>query len=296
VPGCEIETGNDDLVVSESGPFPANLEPGAAIILIQTRWHEDDLAGRLLKESEEGGEEWRTVDLPAMAGEDDPIGRPAGAALWPERFTVEALEKIRRRMGSRSFSALYQQQPTPADGGIFRREWFSRIVPAEPRGLTWARGYDLAISTKTTADYTASFKCAFDKAGNLYIADGFRRRIEYPEQRRYVIDRVRNERNTSHGIESALHGKALVQDLQQNFKTRGRPFRSVRVDKDKVTRANAWAGLAEEGKVILVQGSWIDEFIDEVTSFPHGKHDDQVDAVSLAVRMLATKKNGFHSY
>ena len=152
------------------------------------------------------------------------------------------------------------------------------------------------MSTKTTADYTASFKCAFDKAGNLYIADGFRRRIEYPDQRRYVIDRLENEENTSHGIEAALHGKALVQDLRRDLKARGRPFRAVSVDADKVTRANSWAGLAEEGKVILVRGPWTDEFIDEVCSFPYGKHDDQVDAVSLAVRMLATKRNGFHSY
>ncbi len=271
------------------------LEPEAPIILIQTRWHEDDLAGRLTSDHEDVGEHWDRVDLKAIAEPGDPIGRPEGAALWPERFSRERLDLVKRVIGSRAFSALYQQRPTPDDGGIFRREWFTRIVPSAPEGLTWGRGYDLAVSTSTNADYTASFKCAFDKAGNLYIADGFRRRIEYPEQRRYVIDRVRSERNTSHGIESALHGKALVQDLQQDPKVRGRPFRSVRVDADKVTRANAWAGLAEEGKVILVQGSWIDDFVDEVCSFPNGKHDDQVDAVSLAVRMLATKKNGFHS-
>jgi predicted phage terminase large subunit-like protein len=278
-----------------SSDIYTRLEPDAAIILIQTRWHVDDLAGRLIRGMHEGGEKWKEVNLPALAEADDPLERKVGEPLWPKRFGVAALEKIRRQMGSYSFSALYQQQPTPAEGGIFRREWFKRVVPSAPEGLRWARGYDLAVSTSTNADYTASFKCAFDKSGNLYIADGFRERIEYPEQRRYVIDRLENERNTSHGIEAALHGKALVQDLRRDPQARGRPFKAVRVDADKVTRANAWAGPAEDGKVVLVTGPWIDDFLDEVCSFPNGRHDDQVDAVSLAVRMLRQPKKGFYT-
>lgn len=272
------------------------LEPGASIILIQTRWHEDDLAGRLLKQSADGGEAWEKVDLPALAEDGDPLGREIGEALWPERYSTEALKAIRRQQGTYSFSALYQQQPVPSDGGLFKREWFQNIVSRPPTGLVWARGYDLAVSTKTTSDHTASFRCTFDRSGNLYIADGFCRRIEYPEQRRYVIDRVRTERNTSHGIEKALHGQALVQDLRQDIKVRGRPIEAIRVDVDKITRALAWAGLAEDGKVILVQGSWIDDFVDEVCSFPYGSHDDQVDAVSLAVRMLARRKRSMHRF
>jgi predicted phage terminase large subunit-like protein len=270
------------------------LEPDAAIILIQTRWHEDDLAGRLLKESAKGGEKWETVELPALAEIDDPLGRPVSEALWPERFPTEYLEKVRQRQGTYSFSALYQQRPVPSDGGIFKRAWFGRIVSREPKGLIWARGYDLAVSTKTTADYTASFRCAFDKDGNLYISDGFRRRIEYPDQRRYVIERVRSERNTRHGIEKALHGQALVQDLMQDTQTRGHAIQAIKVDGDKLTRALAWAGLAEAGKVILVEGTWIDDFLDEICGFPRGAHDDQVDAVSLAVRMLSRRKRGIH--
>ena len=312
------------------------LEPKAAIILIQTRWHEDDLAGRLIKGMENGGEQWEIVSLPALAetakienGElrmenadsivaeadnatlpllnsqfsilnsqltTDPLGRRPGEALWPERFDVEYLEGVRKQQGSYSFSALYQQRPVPLDGGLFKREWFKKIVNRAPKDLTWARGYDLAISTKTTADYTASFRVAFDDEGNLYIADGFRRRIEYPDQRRYVIERTRSEKNTSHGVEKALHGQALVQDLRNDVKTRGRPIEAIRVDADKFTRALTWSGLAEDGKVILVQGTWIDEFIEEVCGFPDGEHDDQVDAVSLAVRMLSRRKGRFHTF
>lgn len=266
------------------------LEPKGAVVLIQTRWHEDDLAGRLIKGMQNGGDQWDIVKLPAIAEDDDPLGRQTGKALWPERYDLKRLEQIKQQQGSYSFNALYQQRPVSREGNVFKREWFENIVSRAPQGLAWARGYDLAVSTRSSADYTASFRCAFDREGNLYIADGFRRRIEYPEQRRYVIERVRSEDNTVHGIEKALHGQALVQDLRKDATLRGRSIQAIAVDNDKFTRALAWAALAEEGKVRLVQGTWIDAFVDEICAFPDGQHDDQVDAVSLAVRMLRRRK------
>ncbi len=263
------------------------LEPGASMILIQTRWHEDDLAGRLLKETANGGEQWEVLSLPALAEESGEDWRVPGEALCPERYDAEALLRIKKKIGSYAFSALYQQSPTPRDGGLFKRAWFREIVDQAPEGLRWGRGYDLAVSTKTSADYTASVRCAKDKAGNLNIADVFRERIEFPEQKDYIDERMKTETNTAHGIEAALHGRAFVQDLRRDRSLGGVAFAAVRVDADKFTPALTWASLAEEGKVILVRGPWIDEFLDEVCRFPDGKHDDQVDAVSLAVKMLA---------
>ena len=309
---------NDDLYT--------RLEPDGQIILIQTRWHEDDLAGRLLQDAKEDGEQWDVVNLPALAEIDladvtdeqkvaqtenhpslarndasrsqlvDAIGRKAGQPLCPARFDAKALTRIKKRIGSYSFAALYQQRPSPRDKTRFRREWFNRIVEQAPKGLIWKRGYDLAVSTKTTADYTASFRVAKDEVGDLYIADGFRDRIEYPEQRRYVIARIRMELKTEHGIENALHGKALLQELRREAQLSGKAFRGITVDGDKLTRALSWLNLAEEGKVILVRGAWIKDFLDEVSQFPNGRHDDQVDAVSIAVRMLddrGKKAEGF---
>jgi len=187
---------------------------------------------------------------------------------------------------------LYQQNPVPADGGIFKRSWFTKIVDRAPEGLKWHRGYDLAVSTKTSADYTSSFKIARDdNSGNIYIADGYRARIEFPEQRRYLIERMQAEKDTAHGIESALHGQALVQDVIREAKLLRVVLRAIKPDADKVTRALAWAAKAEAGKVILVRGPWIEEFLDEVCSFPSATHDDQVDAVSLAFQMLTKTKN-----
>lgn len=272
------------------------LEPNAAIILIQTRWHQDDLAGRLLKEMAEGGEQWEVLSLPALAETYDATGRPIedpllreeGEALCPDRFSSEALLNIKRRLGGNSFAALYQQNPVPREGGIFKREWFTRIVNEPPKNLLWFRAYDLAVSTKTSADYTASFRCALDeKTGDLYIADGFRERIEFPDQRRYLIERIEQEKDTSHGIESALHGKALVQEVLRQRRFARRSIRSIKADKDKLTRALSWTDRAREGKVVLVRGNWINDFLDEVCHFPDSRHDDQVDAVSLAVTMIA---------
>ena len=336
------------------------MEPNASIILIQTRWHEDDLAGRLLKESADGGEPWDVVSLPALAEEafqdkagrsagnagalactdaaaafgnapdintsedtetspaggtggtgegacapgdrfsnskfeirnskfsSDPLGRPPGAALCPARFNEAALHRLHKKLGSYSFSALYQQNPAPADGGQFKRSWFGNIIDRAPEGLRWKRGWDLAVSIKTSADYTASFRCARDRTGNLYIADGIRRRIEYPDQRRLIIERMRAEPNTEHGIEAAIHGGAVVQDLRRDWRLGRFAFREVRVRGDKLTRALAWLNLAEEGRLYLVRGPWIDDFIDEIARFPTARHDDQIDAVSIAVSMLTT--------
>lgn len=270
---------NDDLYT--------RLEPNGAIILIQTRWHEDDLAGRLLKRMAEGGEKWDVVRLPAIAEDNDPLRRKPGTALWPGRFSLADLERIRAQQGSHSFGSLYQQNPVPREGGIFKRGWFTRFVDRPPKHLRWVRGYDLAVSTKTSADHTASFLCGLDeRTGELYIADGFRGQIEYPAQRRFVLERLKAEPHVLHSIESSLHGKALLQDLRTDRRTAGKSLCGVDVDADKLTRALGWAALAEEGKVVLVRGGWNEEFIDEACSFPHGRHDDQVDAVSLAWRMI----------
>ena len=344
------------------------LEPNAAIILIQTRWHEDDLAGRLLGEMDDGGEHWEVVSLPALAEPStaspyrsaerlaspaigsnkieeavppnktggnapanehassssendigahpcssvaentspildpgpltlDPLGRLPGQALCPDRFTRDDLLRIKRNLGTYSFSALYQQRPVPAEGGLFKRLWFKRVVDHAPPNLRWCRGYDLALSTKESADFTTSFRCAVDRStGDLYIADGFRKRIEFPDQRRYILARMLEERGTEHGIEQALHGLAFIQEFRREHRLVSRAFRAVKVSADKFTRALSWANRAEEGKVVLVRGSWIEEFLEEVTSFPNGAHDDQVDAVSIAVEMLERRRHIARSF
>jgi predicted phage terminase large subunit-like protein len=280
---------NDDLYT--------RLHPNAAIVLTMTRWHHDDLAGRLLKEMEDGGEEWEVVNLPAIAEASDPIGRAVGEALCPERYDVAALQRIRRKLGEYAFSALYQQQPTPREGSLFKRSWF-KVIDSAPPNLRWKRGYDLAVETKSSNDFTASFRCAFDEAGNLYIADGFHARIEAPKQKKYMLERMQAERNTEHLISKTLHGSSFVQELRLLPVVRATAFKGINEKGDKYTRALSWANRAEEGRLFLVRGGWNDEFIAECIKFTgKGKeHDDQVDAVSIAVQALSRKSGKLQAW
>jgi predicted phage terminase large subunit-like protein len=111
--------------------------------------------------------------------------------------------------------------------------------------------------------------------------------MNYPEQRRYIIMKMMQERDVEHGIEDALHGKAVVEDLRRNDIFRSVAFRSVRVTEDKITRALCWSTLAEEGKVFLVKANWNKGLIEEAAMFPKAANDDQIDAISIAVSMLS---------
>ena len=268
------------------------LEPNGAMILIQTRWHDADLAGRLLSEAKNGGEAWDVVSLPALADDNDPLGRAPGAALCPERFDEAALARIRGVMGTYSFEALYQQRPRPAEGALFKRPWF-KVVDAAPDGLSWVRYWDLAASTRESADFTASAALAMGEDGTLYIRDMIRGRWEWPDAYAVIVRTMQSEPNTRHGIEKALQGLAAVQELRRDGRVAHVPFEGVDVDKDKFSRALAWAGRAEGGKVALVQGEWINAFLDEVTAFPLGAHDDQVDTISGGVQMVAMGEVGY---
>jgi len=159
-----------------------------------------------------------------------------------------------------------------------------------PPGTRWKRGYDLGISASPGADYTATARVAFDGDGNLYIDRVLRRRMEYPEQRRAILGLIATERDTEHFIEKSANGTAVIQDLRREAGISDRHFRGVEVRESKTARAFTWNALAEEGRVYLVRGAWNKDFIDEATSFPAGTHDDQIDAVSIAVKMLREEK------
>lgn len=261
------------------------LEPGAALILIMTRWHEDDLAGRIL--ASDRASDWTIVNLPALAEANDPLGRAEGIALCPERYDEAALAGIREVLGSRSFAALYQQRPQPAEGALFKREWFTTVDTA-PDGLRWGRYWDLAASTKTSADYTASAAVGFDPTdGTLYIRDMIRGRWEWPDARKIIVETMLSEPDTQHAIEEALHGLAAIQELQRERSIAHIALRGIHVDKDKLTRALPWSARAEARKVRLVRGPWIGAFLSEVCMFPQGTNDDQVDTVSGGVGLVA---------
>jgi predicted phage terminase large subunit-like protein len=266
------------------------LQPDGAVVLVLTRWHEDDLAGRLLAEQAQGGDQWELLTLPALAEEGDALGRELGAPLWPEKFPTEVLEERRAVVGTRVWNALYQQRPRDEEGALFKRHWLG-VVQACPPDLRWARYWDLAASQRTSGDYTASAAVALGDDGTLYVRDMVRGRWEWPDAKRIIRSTMLAEGPaTQHYIEEALHGLAAVQELRRDRELAHLSLRGVRVTKDKVARAHSWSARAEAGKVRLVSGPWCNEFIAEATGFPMGAHDDQVDSVSGGVEALSHRR------
>lgn len=256
------------------------LEPNGAAIVIQTRWHQDDLAGKLLADQEQGGERWRVVNMPAIS--DD------GRALWPERFPLERLRDIQRTLGSYFWSALYQQRPTPPEGGKFKRDWF-KVVPSIPAGARKAVRYWDKAGTDGGGDYTAG--CLIVELDQqFYVVDMARgqwsdlqreARIEQcaeQDRRRFLnLTTWIEQEPGSGGKDSAA---ATIRRLA------GHSVRADRVSGDKETRASPFAAQCEAGNVFLVAGPWNATYLDELCMFPNGTHDDQVDASSGAFNRL----------
>jgi len=270
------------------------LEPNGAIILTTTRWHVEDLPGWLLKEQENGGDQWYVLSLAALIEtvqqmERDPLGRSMGQALCPERYDEAALRRIKANLSPQAWASLYQQEPIATEGAVFDVDWFNRIEDRAPDGLRWTRYWDLAASTKTSADYTCSAAVALAKDGTLYIRDMIRGRWEWPDAKREIIKCMKAEPRTRHGVEEALHGLAAVQDLRRERSIVNVAFRGIKVVKDKLSRALAWSERAAAGKVVLIRGPWIKAFLNEAAVFTGegDTHDDQIDTVSGGVEMQA---------
>jgi predicted phage terminase large subunit-like protein len=273
------------------------LEPGGAVIIIQTRWHEDDLSGRLLQEEPD---KWTVISFPALAEEGDPLNRQPGEPLSPRRYDATALEEIKATLGSYWWNALYQQHPQPLEGAIFKRQHF--------RYCTFSDGlYDLgpkkvkhidcrifqtcdpAASTKTTADYFVLSTWAQTPDNDLILLDVLRTRLEGPDQ----IPLFKQQYHRWNPVFQAVESKGLGITLYQMLVREGLPVRELKADKDKVTRALPAAARMESGSVYFLQGApWLGDFEQELLSFPTGAHDDQVDTMSYAVQMIVKKQIG----
>lgn len=257
------------------------LSPGATVAVIQTRWHLDDLVGRLLADQPDN---WTVVNIPAVSDE---------GVVWPERWTREDYDRIKAEVGSRVWNALYQGQPVDDEGGLFKRAWLGNS-PTAPQDLRWIRAWDLATSEKTSADYTVGALMAVDATKTLWIKDVVRGQWEWPEARRRIIQTANTDgpEVSVYVEQGAFKGGALCQDLLDSWERIEIPLYARKPVGDKVQRANPVAARAESGRVRLVEGPWNKDFVDEFASFPLGKHDDQVDAVSLGFSSLASEGMG----
>src|SRR6185312_12946475 len=265
------------------------LKPGGRIVLIQTRWHEDDLAGRLLADMESGGDRWEVISLPALAEEADPLGRVPGQPLWPEWEDLDNLERKRRAVGARDWSALYQQRPAPEDGSFFLKEWLKPYDKAPPlHTLRVYGGSDYAV-TADGGDFTCHAVVGIDPEGRMYLLDLWRKQASSDEWIEAFCDLVlkwkpvgwaEEQGQIRSGVGPFLDKhqrdrKAYV--FRDQFPTRG----------DKAVRAQSIRGrMALEGLYVPVAAAWYANLRSELLSFPAGKHDDQVDALGLVGQLL----------
>ena len=255
------------------------LMPGGRIIVIQTRWHEDDLAGWL--QAEHGHEGWVRLGLPAIS--DD------GVALWPEQYDVPALEKIRQAIGPRDWSALYQQRPTPESGDYFKAEWLVPVDAVPPQGeMNIYGGSDYAV-TSNGGDYTVHIVVGLDTEGNPYLMDLWRAQAASDKWVDAFCDLVLKWKpigwaEETGQIKSGVGPFLLRRQLEtgayvarEAFPTRG----------DKAIRAQSIRGrIAARGLRYPRNAPWAADLISEMMSFPVGVHDDQVDALGLVGQLL----------
>lgn len=286
--------------------FSSRLEPDAALIVVQTRWHEDDLAGYLL--SQEYGEDadhenWTIVHLPAIAEDElpdypancpvHPDWRATGEALCPERYNEAALRRKERTSGPYFWAALYQQRPAPRSGGMFGREWFE-IVGVLPVGCTGVRYWDKAGTAGGTGARTAGVLMARAPDGAYYVIDVIADRLGSTErealikqtaildrQRTGIVIRVWLEQEPGSG------GKESAENTVRMLAAEGIVAEAETVRGDKTLRAEPLASMARVKNVRLVRGTWNAGFLEELATFPNGKLKDKVDAASGAFNKLA---------
>ena len=267
--------------------FWTRLIPGAAVIYIGTRWHDDDLAGRLLAEAKEGGEQWEVVSLPAIAGEDDPLGRAPGERLWPEWYTDSMFEVARR--DPRNWSALYQQEPVPESGDFFKAEWLRWYDKPPPREVLRTYGASDYATRAEGGDFTVHLVVGIDPNADIYVLDLWRRRTSSDEWIEALLDLMELWRTVtwaeeSGQIKSAVGPFITRRQLERKIYAIRRQFSS---GSDKPTRAQSIRGRIGMGKVFLPRSApWATDLVAELLRFPAGTHDDQVDCLSLIGRML----------
>ena len=199
------------------------------------------------------------------------------------------IDAMRAEMTSLQYSQEVLAQFVNLEGGPFRADWFPAVEqrPADVR--QWVRFWDLATSTRQTADYTSGALVGYRADNTLCIADMARNRWEWPAAREAIVQQALTDgRRTWIGVETVAFQLAAVQDLRRDPRLQGYTIRAVTPDKDKLARALPWAAHAEAGLARIVRGAWNQPFLAEISEFPQGEHDDQVDAVSGAVDLLAT--------
>jgi predicted phage terminase large subunit-like protein len=275
-----------------------NSKETGVIIIVMQRLHQDDLVGHVL-----GQGDWEVLSFPAIAERDEvhiidsPLGRrlferKQGHALQPARESLETLRTIRQTIGEYNFASQYQQDPMSLGGAIVKTDWLTRY-DATNRPSTFScvvQSWDTANKSGELNDFSVCTTWGvFD--GHYYLLDVFRKRLNYPDLKRAVVELARQHDADSIVIEDKASGTQLIQELKHEAMLYGiKPYEPP-PGSDKVLRLHTQTALFESGRVLLpISAPWLDEYVRELAGFPGSKYDDQVDSTTQALDYL--KKNG----
>lgn len=298
------------------------LEPNGILLIVSTRWHEDDIIGRILAsnkfveirkdnidnlEDENDAKTWFLLKLPAIAKENDPLGRRPGEPLWKERFDFDTLCEQRKVLGDFWFSALYQQEPIFSTGRIFKREKF-RYFSLHDKTIVFPKfdksgilnehillndcsifaTFDLAVRTTERSDYTVALVFAVSRNKDIFILDVVREKFEATDHLNLILSVFSRWKPILVGIESVQYQFSLVQVVRKQ----GVPVKELKADRDKIARSLAIASWLDSGKVFFLKDApWLGDFERELLDFPDGSHDDQVDAFAYITQLIEPLAN-----
>lgn len=283
---AESKTNRDNVYNWYTSTFYTRLEKDARILIILTRWHSDDLAGRLLKLAKEDpdADQWEVINYPAIAEEPihetDP--REVGEALWPDKYDLDALKKIKATIGTYEWSALYQQKPSPSAGNVLNRNWWQFYTQAPSKFDEILQSWDCTFKDNEDSDYVVG-QVWGKKGADKYLLDQVRAQMDLPATIQAVKTLTAKHPYARRKlVEDKANGPAVIQMLKNQIPG----MIAVNPDGGKIVRAAAASPDVEAGNVYLPDPSiapWIHDFIEEAAAFPNGATDDQVDAFSQAI-------------
>jgi predicted phage terminase large subunit-like protein len=269
------------------------LAPGGGVLVIMTRWNFDDLAGKLLEMEKYGGDEWEVVEYPAVALEDETYRRK-GEALHSERYPIDALNRIERAVGQRTWWSLYQQKPSPDEGSFFLRENFTYFNKAPPlHHLRIYAAWDFAVGQKQINDFTSCVLVGIDHQDRIFVLNVWRIKKESDEVVELILEIQKKYKPLMQGMEKGQISLAIGPFLRKRMaetKIWVNIEELLHGNRDKVARAMPIQGRTKQGGMVLFDkhAGWIEPFESELLQFPNGKHDDQVDAFAYIGQMFDT--------
>jgi predicted phage terminase large subunit-like protein len=275
-----------------SGPRQ-RLQPGAAIVIVMTRWGMRDLTAQVIKAAaQRGGEEWEVIEFPALLPSDKP--------LWPEFWPVEELMALKAELPNSKWMAQYQQQPTSDSAAVIKREWWKPWEKDEPPECEFiVQSWDTAFEANNRADYSActTWGIFFNNATEVYniiLLNACKDRLEFPQLKALVMEQYDEYAPDSLIVEKKASGAPLIYELramgvpvQEYTPVRG----AANNPNNKMARLNSVSDIFASGLVWIPQRAWAEELVDEVASFPAGDHDDYVDSTIMA--LMRFRQGGF---